>query len=327
MVAGIQLVNTVQIAWLIPGYLILGVLDRWASLVWLVSAVSSSVIHPILSYYSNRATCKLRRHRPFSFAGAVAVTIAFLTIGFATDIGYAFGDNFSEKNRPRALAIFGIRLWILEISINIINALYKDFLDDLASRDQRTIRLIYTYVTFFMAVENELGYFAIFFRRFDDMLSFTVTEACHELRANVKTLSIFSILLLLFLMAVALSCVQDKPALPEEESHKREEEDDRWAVDEEHGKFYSVTMPLYTIGFSYGARCLMITWAVTGLMSLAVEPIVRTLGGVKNLWASENFILADGLAITLYISKLVKDERLERNDLTFTREPSNGIQT
>ncbi|KAL4381958.1 hypothetical protein HN51_005537 [Arachis hypogaea] len=230
MVAGIQLVNTVQIAWLIPGYLILGVLDRWASLVWLVSAVSSSVIHPILSYYSNRATCKLRRHRPFSFAGAVAVTIAFLTIGFATDIGYAFGDNFSEKNRPRALAIFGIRLWILEISINIINALYKDFLDDLASRDQRTIRLIYTYVTFFMAVENELGYFAIFFRRFDDMLSFTVTEACHELRANVKTLSIFSILLLLFLMAVALSCVQDKPALPEEESHKREEEDDRWAV-------------------------------------------------------------------------------------------------
>ncbi|QHO39950.1 hypothetical protein S83_013450 [Arachis hypogaea] len=81
-----------------------------------------------------------------------------------------------------------------------------------------------------MAVGNELGYFAVFFRRFDDMLPFTVRKACHGICANVKTLSIFSIILLLFLMVVALSCVQDKPALPEEESRERKEEDDRWAV-------------------------------------------------------------------------------------------------
>ncbi|RYR60772.1 hypothetical protein Ahy_A04g017836 [Arachis hypogaea] len=57
-----------------------------------------------------------------------------------------------------------------------------------------------------MAVGNELGYFAVFFRRFDDMLPFTVRKACHGICANVKTLSIFSIILLLFLMVVALSC-------------------------------------------------------------------------------------------------------------------------
>ncbi|RYR61475.1 hypothetical protein Ahy_A04g018653 [Arachis hypogaea] len=66
----------------------------------------------------------------------------------------------------------------------------------------------------------------------------------------------------------------------------------------EHGKLYSVAIPLYTIGYRYGARCIMLTWVVTGLMSLAVEPI----------------------------GKLAKDERLKRNNLTFTREPSNGIQ-
>ncbi|QHO39949.1 sucrose transport protein SUC1-like [Arachis hypogaea] len=137
--AWIHLVNAVQIAWLIPGYVILEVLDRWTSLVWLVGAVSSSVLHSILSYYSNRATCKLGRHRPFIFAGVIAVTIAFLTIGFAADISYAFGDNLSEKARPRALAIFKIGLLMLEISINMIDARCKDFLDDLASRDQRTI--------------------------------------------------------------------------------------------------------------------------------------------------------------------------------------------
>ncbi|XLS55786.1 hypothetical protein HN51_005541 [Arachis hypogaea] len=160
-----------------------------------------------------------------------------------------------------------------------------------------------------MAERNELGYFTIFFRRFDDMLSFTEIKACHGLCTNVKTLSIFSILLLLFLMAVALSCVQDKPALPEKESHERKKEDDRWQVglkkpmlrlmavvafnwvalfwffwyiidwmesemySGEHGKLYSVAIPLYTIGYRYGARCIMLTWVVTGLMSLAVEPI------------------------------------------------------
>ncbi|XLU99201.1 hypothetical protein S245_013541 [Arachis hypogaea] len=41
----------------------------------------------------------------------------------------------------------------------------------------------------------------------------------------------------------------------------------------EHGKLYSVAIPLYTIGYRYGARCIMLTWVVTGLMSLAVEPI------------------------------------------------------
>ncbi|QHO39313.1 Sucrose transport protein [Arachis hypogaea] len=113
-------------------------------------------------------------------------------------------------------------------------------------------------------------------------------------------------------MVVVLSCVQDKPALPEDESREREEEETDVTADG---------------GYWYGVRCLMLTWAVTGLMSLDVEPIVRALGAAKNLWAAENFILAGSLAITLYISKLVKDERLERNDLTFTREPSNDIQT
>ncbi|XP_057756455.1 sucrose transport protein SUC1-like [Arachis stenosperma] len=108
--------------------------DKWTSLVWLVGAVSGSVFHPLLSYCSN--TCKFGwRHCPFMFAGAVGATIAFLTIGFAKDIGYAFGDNLSEYTEHRALIIFGIGLWMLKISIKMIDARCREFLDDLASRD------------------------------------------------------------------------------------------------------------------------------------------------------------------------------------------------
>ncbi|RYR60891.1 hypothetical protein Ahy_A04g017976 [Arachis hypogaea] len=51
------------------------------------------------------------------FAGVVGDTIAFLTIRFAKDIGYTFGDNLSEYTQHRPLIIFWIRLWMLGISI------------------------------------------------------------------------------------------------------------------------------------------------------------------------------------------------------------------
>ncbi|RYR14894.1 hypothetical protein Ahy_B04g071593 [Arachis hypogaea] len=104
---GIHLVNAVQIAWIIPIYVEFGIPDKWTYLVWLVGAVSSSVFHPLLSYYSNTSILGWRHH-PFMFAGAVDATVVFLTIGFAKDIGYAFGDNLSEYTQYRALIIFGI---------------------------------------------------------------------------------------------------------------------------------------------------------------------------------------------------------------------------
>ncbi|RYR60885.1 hypothetical protein Ahy_A04g017966 [Arachis hypogaea] len=86
---GNYLVNAVEIAWLIPIYMEFEIPDKCTSLVWLVGAVSISVFHPILRYYSN--TCKLGwRHHRFMFAGAVGATIVFLTIGFAKDIETTF---------------------------------------------------------------------------------------------------------------------------------------------------------------------------------------------------------------------------------------------
>ncbi|XP_057756452.1 putative sucrose transport protein SUC6 [Arachis stenosperma] len=194
---GMHLVDVVQIAWQTPIYVEFGIPDKWTSFVWLVGAVSGSVFHPLLSYCSN--TCKLGwRQRPFMFAGAVGAAITFLTIRFAKDVGYALGDILSEYTQHRALIIFGIGLWMLEISINMNDARCKDFLDDLASKDQPKIRLTYQFFSFFMVVRNELGYLAALFSRFDVML--------------------------------AVFCVQNKPALPEEESMEREEKDDRCAL-------------------------------------------------------------------------------------------------
>ncbi|XP_025648072.1 sucrose transport protein SUC7-like [Arachis hypogaea] len=164
------------------------------------------------------------------FAGAVGATISFWTIGFAKDIGYAFRDNLCDYTQYSALIIFGIGLWMLEILINMIDARCRDFLDDLASRDQPKNRQPNQFFSFIMEVRNELGYLAVLFSRFDVMLVFTMTKACDRFCANAKSISIFSILLLPLLTAVALFCVQNKIALAEEESSVREEEDDRCAL-------------------------------------------------------------------------------------------------
>ncbi|QHO08280.1 Sucrose transport protein [Arachis hypogaea] len=185
-----------------------------------------SNIPSLLSQEFTEFTDRIRLHTGGANLSAVGATIAFLTIGFAKDIGYTFGNNLSEYTQYRALIIFGIGLWMLEISINMIDVRCRDFLDDLASRNQPKIRLAYQFFSFIMAVENELGYLAALFSRFDVMLAFTMTKACDRFCANAKNISIFSILLLPLLTAVALSYIQNKLALPEEESSVREEEDD-----------------------------------------------------------------------------------------------------
>ncbi|KAL4322296.1 Sucrose transport protein [Arachis hypogaea] len=96
---------------------------------------------------------------------------------------------------------------MLEISFKIIDACCRDFLDDLASRDQPKIRLTYQFFSFFMAVRNEMGYLATLFSRFDVLLAFTGTKACDRFCANMKSITIFSILLLPLLTAVDVFCV------------------------------------------------------------------------------------------------------------------------
>ncbi|KAL4322304.1 hypothetical protein AHAS_Ahas14G0197100 [Arachis hypogaea] len=75
-----------------------------------------------------------------------------------------------------------------------------------------------------------------------------------------------------------------------------------WMGREEYdGKPRSKVHIVRDTGYQYGNCGIMLTWSVMGAMSLAVGPNSRALGSTKNLWAAENFILAGGLAMTVYI--------------------------
>ncbi|RYR14925.1 hypothetical protein Ahy_B04g071643 [Arachis hypogaea] len=57
------------------------------------------------------------------------------------------------------------------------------------------------------------------------MLPFKITKACDPICANVKGSLFLSMLLLVSLTGVALSCVKDKQVLPEDSSERRQKDD------------------------------------------------------------------------------------------------------
>ncbi|MED6132532.1 transcription factor [Stylosanthes scabra] len=359
--AGIQFGWALQLSLLTPYSQLLGVPHTWSSFIWLCGPISGMVVQPIVGYYSDRCTSKLGRRRPFILGGAVAVAIAVFLIGFAADIGHAIGDDLSKKTRPRAVAIFVIGFWILDVANNMLQGPCRAFLGDLAAGDDKRTRLGNAFFSFFMAVGSVAGYGAGSYDKIHKVFPFTVTKACDRFCANLKTCFFFSILLLLILTAVALFYVKD-----EQVTREKSEEDERSAAVACFGDMLgalkglkkpmwllmAVTAINWSAWFSYflyntdwmgkevyggkvgddaysrgvekGAMGLLINSVVLGAMSLAVEPIGRAVGGAKNLWGFVNFILAGGLGMTLYISKVAKHDRLINP--RFVGHPSAGVK-
>ncbi|MQL05354.1 hypothetical protein EI015_25015 [Escherichia coli] len=176
--AGVQFGWALQLSLLTPYVQLLGVPHTWSSFIWLCGPISGLIVQPIAGYYSDRCKSRFGRRRPFILAGSVAVAIAVFLIGYAADLGHSFGDDLSLKTRPRAVAIFVIGFWILDVANNMLQGPCRAFLGDLAAGDQKKIRTANSIFSFFMAVGNILGYAAGSISGLHKMFPFTETKAC-----------------------------------------------------------------------------------------------------------------------------------------------------
>ncbi|WVZ14929.1 hypothetical protein V8G54_012495 [Vigna mungo] len=221
--AGIQFGWALQLSLLTPYVQTLGVPHAWASFIWLCGPISGLVVQPIVGYCSDHCKSSFGRRRPFILAGALFVAIAIILIGFAADIGHLAGDDITQKTRPRAVAIFVIGFWILDVANNMLQGPCRAFLGDLAAGDQKKTRTANSFYSFFMAVGNVLGYAAGSYDDLHKIFPFTETEACNVFCANLKSCFFFSIVLLLVLCIIVLSCVNDPQFIPASEETKDDE--------------------------------------------------------------------------------------------------------
>lgn len=133
---GIQFGWALQLSLLTPYVQELGIPHAWASLIWLCGPVSGFFVQPLVGHMSDRCQSRLGRRRPFIIVGATAIIISVLIIAFAADIGWLLGDRGEKK--VRAIVVFVIGFWILDVANNMTQGPCRALLADLTGMFLRT---------------------------------------------------------------------------------------------------------------------------------------------------------------------------------------------
>ncbi|KNA14685.1 hypothetical protein SOVF_104390 [Spinacia oleracea] len=208
--AGVQFGWALQLSLLTPYVQLLGIPHTWAAYIWLCGPISGMIVQPLVGDYSDRCTSRFGRRRPFIAAGAALVAVAVGLIGFAADIGAASGDPTGNVAKPRAIAVFVVGFWILDVANNTLQGPCRALLADMAAGSQTKTRYANAFFSFFMALGNIGGYAAGSYSRLYTVFPFTKTAACDVYCANLKSCFFISITLLIVLTILALSVVKER---------------------------------------------------------------------------------------------------------------------
>ncbi|CAN1730744.1 Sucrose transport protein SUC2 [Linum perenne] len=208
---GLQFGWALQLSLLTPYVQLLGIPHSYASLIWLCGPISGLVVQPLVGYYSDRCTSRFGRRRPFIFGGTVFVLVSVFLIGFAADIGAAAGDDLSKPVKPRAISVFVVGFWILDVANNMMMGPCRALLADLSGASQKKTRVGNSFFSFFVAVGNILGYGAGSYSNLYKIFPFTKTEACNVYCANLKSCFLISITLLVVFAGIAIYYVKERP--------------------------------------------------------------------------------------------------------------------
>ncbi|GMP79208.1 hypothetical protein CsSME_00034850 [Camellia sinensis var. sinensis] len=360
---GVHFGWALQFSLLTPYVQLLGIPHKWASYISLCGPISGMVVQPLAGHYSDRCTSKFGRRRPFIAAATALVTVAVILIGFAADLGHLSGDRL-DSAKPRAITIFVVGFWILDVAHNLLMAPCRAFLADLSDGEQRKTRNASAAFAFFTAVGNVLGYAAGSYSNLHRLFPFTSTQACDVYCANLKTCFLISITLLLTLTILALSTVSEDPISRLSVENKDETVpflgffgellsalkefpkpmwylslamiltstawfgfvlyDTDWVGREVYGG--EVGGKVYDGGVRAGSLGLMLNSVVAGVMALAVMLVARGVKGGNRLWGCGNLVLAVCLAMTVWITKVAESTRRHAVASGGGTTPARGVK-
>ncbi|XP_047319819.1 sucrose transport protein-like [Impatiens glandulifera] len=361
--AGVQFGWALQFSLLTPYIQLLGIPHQWASYIWLCGPVSGLIVQPLAGHYSDNCTSRFGRRRPFITSAAFLVTLSVILIGFAADLGRKAGDTLGSGVKPRAIAIFVVGFWVLDVGNNLLMAPCRALLGDLSDGEQRRARNANAAFSFFMAIGSVAGYAAGSYSRLYKFLPFTMTEACDIYCANLKTCFLISATLLIGFTTLALFTVPEKPFSRDKEEEEGKNEtrvsffsqlwiavklfprsmwvllmvvsltslglfafilyDTDWMGKEVFGGKVG-DGKLYDRGVRTGSLGLMLNSAVGGVTALAIMFLVRGGKTANRVWGLSNILLGVCLATTVLITKEAQSYR--RHSLSNAASPSSGVK-
>ncbi|ONK76072.1 uncharacterized protein A4U43_C03F23590 [Asparagus officinalis] len=138
------------------------------------------------------------------------IALSVLLIGHSADVGWLFGDR-DGKIRSRAIGVFVVGFWLLDVGNNATQSPCRALLADLTGKDHRRTRVANAYFSLFMALGNVLGYASGSYSGWFTLLPFTVTKACSVNCANLKSVFLIDIVLLAITTYISVSSAKEVP--------------------------------------------------------------------------------------------------------------------
>ncbi|KAK9910907.1 hypothetical protein M0R45_034841 [Rubus argutus] len=162
-----------ELSLLTPYVQLLGIPHTWAAFIWLCGPISGMLVRPIVGYHSENCTSS-------------SADTVFL-ISYAADLGHLFGDSLDKTTKPRAIAVFVVGFWILDVANNMLQGRGRALLADISGSDTKKMRTANGFYSFFMAVGNVLGFSAGSYTHLHKMFPFTLSKACDQVGSVQST--------------------------------------------------------------------------------------------------------------------------------------------
>lgn len=215
--AGVQFGWALQLSLLTPYVQELGIPHAWASFIWLCGPISGMIVQPIIGHYSDSCTSSYGRRRPFILGGAALVICAVCIIGYSADLGYLIGDTL--ESRPRAIVIFVMGFWLLDLANNTLQGPCRALLADFTGKDQTRNRRANAFFSLFMALGNILGFATGAYNGWYKIFPFTYTRSCDIACANLKSAFLLAVLMLISTTILSVTAASEIPYDPITKKH------------------------------------------------------------------------------------------------------------
>ena len=112
-----------------PYLLELGLSKSRTSLVWIMGPLSGLFVQPIVGAVADKSTSRFGRRRPFMMGAAVAIGLALLTLGWASEVaGLFISDETTRATLTLGLAVMCI--YTVDFCINILQATSRALIVD-----------------------------------------------------------------------------------------------------------------------------------------------------------------------------------------------------
>ncbi|KAF3320500.1 sucrose transporter 2D [Carex littledalei] len=338
---GIQFGWALQLSLLTPYVQELGIPHAFASLVWLCGPLSGLIVQPLVGHLSDKVPVDspLGRRRPFIVGGAATIALSVLIVGFSADLGRLMGDS-KEPGAPRlrAVIIYVIGFWLLDVGNNATQGPCRALLADLTGKDHRRTRIANAYFSLFMALGNILGFATGAYGGWYSIFPFTITSACSINCANLKSAFVLDIIVLAITTFITVTSVQESTYVAIEDPNAHDtQEAFLWEL---FGSFRYFTLPIwmalivtaltwtgwfpfilfdtdwfgrevyhgdpdkdlvYHAGVGMGSLGLMMNSVVLGLTSVVLEKLCRKWGAGL-VWGVSNLIMCFCFSAMLIIA-------------------------